>query len=90
MVWGLKFPENAVIGPMVRSEVQESSKVKSSCCSVGEEHPPYVLFGKLTNFSSFVRMLVAGFEKEIIPLLRKMEARRGCGVNASGGRGSQT
>ena len=36
------------------------------------------------KFKSFVGMLVVGFEKKIIFLLRKIEARKGNGVNASG------
>lgn len=43
----------------------------------GEEHSSDGLLSKLANFSIFV-----GFEKEIISLLRKMEARKECGVKA--------
>ncbi|RVW48305.1 hypothetical protein CK203_069599 [Vitis vinifera] len=39
---------------------------------------------KLSNFNSFVGMAVAGFQKEISFCLRKMEARKGHGVKASG------
>ena len=41
---------------------------------------------KFVNFSNYVGMLVAGFEKEINSLLKNLEARKGRGVKVLGGR----
>lgn len=48
------------------------------------------LFNKLTDFNSFVGMPSTGFDKEISPFLRKMKARKGCGVKVSEGRKEET
>lgn len=70
---------------MVKDEVMEPSKaMESNCDLVGEEFISDSLFRKLSNFNSFVGMAVAGFQKEISFCLRKMEARKGHGVKASG------
>lgn len=45
--------------------------MKFNYCLAGEAHPSDGVFSKLTDFSSFVGMLVVGLEKEIISLLRK-------------------
>ena len=63
--------------------MEPSKAIESSCYSVRKGLSSDSLFSKLTNFSSFMGMLITGFEKEISSFLRKMKARKGHGVKAS-------
>ena len=56
----------------------------SGCELVGED--PDSLPRKLANFCRFMGMPAASFEKEISSLLRKLESRKGRGIEVSGGK----
>ena len=78
----LEFPHNFEAISLCKDIVasfgeSDTSKIKSSSCSMGEVLPSENLFDKLTRFSSFLRMPVVGFENEIMSLLRKVDTRRG-------------
>ncbi|RVW34343.1 AUGMIN subunit 3 [Vitis vinifera] len=78
----LEFPQNFEAISLCKDIVasfgeSDTSKIKSSSCSMGEVLPSENLFDKLTRFSSFLRMPVVGFENEIMSLLRKVDTRRG-------------
>ena len=71
----------------VRAKELELSKVvESGCVWLGEECNLDSLLSLIDNFNTIMGMSVEGFEKEINSLLRKMEARRGCGVMVSSGK----
>lgn len=49
-----------------------------------DEVIPKSVFRKLVVFSSFMGMPIEGFEKEVISLLRKTQARKGCDNSSLG------
>ena len=78
----LEFPQNFEAISLCKDIVasfgeSDTSKIKSSSCSMGEVLPSENLFDKLTRFSSFLRMPVVGFDNEMMSLLRKVDTRRG-------------
>lgn len=78
----VEFPQNSEVGSLCKDIVSscrelDSSKIKSSSCSIGEVFSLENLLDKLTRFSSFLGMPMMGLKNEIISLLRKMDARRG-------------
>ena len=50
--------------------------------SMGDESLYDLSFGKFVSFSKFLDLLVEGYEKEIVSLLRKSEAKKGYRVVA--------
>ncbi|RVW91332.1 hypothetical protein CK203_035414 [Vitis vinifera] len=50
--------------------------------SMGDESLYDLSFGKFVSFSKFLDLLVEGYEKEIVSLLRKLEAKKGYRVVA--------
>lgn len=64
---------------VVRVEELEPTKAMELTC-VLEEEDLVSLPTKFVNFSSYMRMPVVGFEKEICSLLKKLEVRKRCGV----------
>ena len=65
-------------------ELEITKALELACVLEGENLVN--LPSKLVNFSNYVGMLVVEFEKEINCLMKKLEARKGCGVKVSSGR----
>ena len=88
----LDFLGSVAKSPLVKEmvvrveELEPSKAIESKCVSMGEVPSPDNLSRQLANLSSFVGMLVAGFEKEISSLMWKMKARKGHGVKVSRGK----
>ena len=66
-----------------RDEGLDVNKALEACCLLKREDLSFS--GKFVEVSSFLGLLVVGFEKEINSLLRKMESRKGHGVEVSKG-----
>ena len=65
-------------------ELEITKALELACVLEGEDLVN--LPSKLVNFSNYVGMPVVEFEKEINCLMKKLEARKGCGVKVSSGR----
>ena len=66
----------------IRAEELGSSKALEHVGNL-EGEDPIRLPNKFIQFSNFVGMLVAGFEKEISSFMKNLEERKGCGVKIS-------
>ncbi|RVW73947.1 hypothetical protein CK203_053158 [Vitis vinifera] len=60
----------------ISMEATDRLKETLSCVQRGEDPLFECLFHKLVAFRSFIEMPMLGFEKDVMSLLRKMEARR--------------
>ena len=67
-------------------DVDDFRVLEASSDLVGEMIFSESLPFKFAKFCNFLRMLVAGFKKEITSLFRKMGARKGRGVKILGGK----
>ena len=79
--------EKDTLGKVVRTragKLETPKALELVCVPKGEVMDS--LPTKFANFSSFVGILVEGFEKEINSLLKKLEARKGRGVKVPGGK----
>lgn len=80
----LEFSGSAANGTSGKELVVMTEELEPGCNSVGEDLVS--LPSKLLNFSNYLEMPVAGCEKEISSLLRKLESKKGHGVKVSGGK----
>ena len=62
-------------------ELEITKALELACVLEGEDLVNFP--SKLVNFSNYVGMPVVEFEKEINCLMKKLEARKGCGVKVS-------